>query len=100
VPLIDHLRGRGEVVDQITALVHQGHRLGFCGINVAEVYSGLRPEEQDRADRLLDALDFHDIPREAAKQAGQYRYDFARQGVALSATDSLVAGVARGREPP
>lgn len=94
--LIDHLRGRREVVDQITALVHQGHRLGLCGINVVEVYSGLCPEERDRADRLLDALDFYDIPREAAKQAGRYRYDFARQGITLSTTDSLVAAVATG----
>jgi predicted nucleic acid-binding protein len=40
--LIDHLRGRQEAVDLLTALAHQGHRLGLCCVNVAELYSGLR----------------------------------------------------------
>lgn len=78
--LIEHLRGRKEAVDLLTTLARQGHRLGLCCINVAELYSGLSHEERARADRLIDSLDFYDVTQEVAKQAGQYRYDFARRG--------------------
>jgi predicted nucleic acid-binding protein len=92
--LIEHLRGRKEAVDLLTVLARQGHRLGLCCINVAELYSGLSHEERARADRLIDSLDFYDVTREVAKQAGQYRYDFARRGVTLSTADTLVAATA------
>ena len=92
--LIDHLRGRQEAVDLLTVLVRQGHRLGLCCVNVAELYSGLRHEERARADRLIGNLDFYDVTREAAKQAGQYRYDFACRGITLSIADTLVAATA------
>lgn len=94
--LIDHLRGRQEVVDLVTTLARQGHRLGLCCINVAELYSGLNPEEQARAGRLIDSLDFYEVSLEVAKQAGRHRYDFARQGISLSTADTLVAATAIG----
>jgi predicted nucleic acid-binding protein len=68
--------------------------LGPRCINVAELYSDLSHEEQARADRLIDSLDFYGVTREVAKQAGQYRYDFARCGVTLSTADTLVAATA------
>ena len=92
--LIEHLRGRKEAVDLLTILARQGHRLGLCCINVAELYSGLSHEERVWADRLIDSLDFYDVTREVAKQAGQYRYDFARRGVTLPTADTLVAATA------
>jgi predicted nucleic acid-binding protein len=92
--LIEHLRGRKEAVELLTVLARQGHRLGLCCINVAELYSGLSHEERAWADRLIDSLDFYDVTREVAKQAGQYRYDFARRGVTLSTADTLVAATA------
>ena len=92
--LIEHLSGRKEAVDLLTVLARQGHRLGLCCINVAELYSGLSHEERAWADRLIDSLDFYDVTREVAKQAGQYRYDFSRRGVTLSTADTLVAATA------
>ena len=92
--LIEHLCGRTEAVDLLTVLARQGHRMGLCCINVAELYSGLSHEERARADRLIDSLDFYDVTREVAKQAGEYRYDFARRGVTLSTADTLVAATA------
>jgi predicted nucleic acid-binding protein len=32
-----------------------------------------------------------------ARRAGKYRYDLARRGVQISATDALIAAVARDR---
>ncbi len=92
--LIDHLRGGPEAAELITTLASQGHQLGPCCINVAELYSGLNPGEQARAERLVDSLDFYEITREAAKQAGRFRYDFARRGIPLSSADTLIAATA------
>lgn len=94
--LIDYLRGQGDTVQLVNSLAHQGHRLGLCCINVAEVYSGLNQQERAGADRLTDTLDFYEVSREVAKRAGQYRYDFARQGITLSTADTLVAATATG----
>ena len=92
--LIDHLRGRREVVELVTTLARQGHRLGLCCINVTELYSGLRQEERARAQRLIDNLEFYEVTRETAKQAGRYRYDFSRRGTTISTADTLVAAAA------
>ena len=92
--LINHLRGHPEVAELITSLAGQGHQLGLCCINVAELYSGLNPGEQARAEGLVDSLDFYEITREAAKQAGRFRYDFARRGITLSSADTLIAATA------
>lgn len=92
--LFDHVHGRREAAKLITGLANQGHRLGLCCINVAEVYSGLSQEERSRADRLIDTLDFFEVTRETAKQAGRYRYYFARRGTPLATVDTLIAATA------
>ena len=92
--LIDHLRGRQEAMVIVSTLAQQGHRLGVCCVNVAELYSGLGLEERARADRLLATLDYYELNREIAKEAGRYRYDYARQGIALSTADTLIAATA------
>lgn len=92
--LIDHLRGSHEVVQLITDLAHQGHQLGVCCINVAELYSGLSQSERAKAHRLIDTLEYYEVSRSAAKLAGSYRFDFARQGVTLSTADTIVAATA------
>jgi predicted nucleic acid-binding protein len=92
--LIDHLRGRQEVVELVTGLADAGNSLGVCSISVAELYSGVSDKHRAVAERLIDSLDYWDGTREAAKKAGGYRYDFARNGVALTTTDALVAAIA------
>jgi predicted nucleic acid-binding protein len=92
--LIDHLRGQSEVVDLLTALAGEGHQLGVCCINVAELYAGLSPQQYARANPLIDGLEFYDVSREAAKQAGRFKFDFARRGVTLTVADGLIAATA------
>ena len=65
-----------------------------CSITVAELYAGLSEEERSGANRLIDAMDYHDVSREIAKEAGRYRYEFARRGTSLSTTDTLLAATA------
>lgn len=92
--LIDHLHGRQRTVELITGLAHQGHDLGVCCVNVAELYSGLSDKERVKADRLIDSLDYYEIPQDASKMAGNYRFDFTKRGVTLTTTDTLVAATA------
>lgn len=92
--LIDHLRGRQELVEFVGGLAQAGHELGVCSINVAELYSGLQPKHRALAEKLIDSLEYWEATRETAKIAGRYRFDFARRGIALTTTDALVAAIA------
>lgn len=75
-------------------LVNQGHNLGVCCISVAELYAGMSEGERYASNHLIDAMDYHEISREIAKEAGRYRYEFARRGTPLSTTDTLIAATA------
>ncbi len=92
--LIDHLHGRQEVMVLFSNLVQQGHRLGLCCVNVAELYSGLSQEERTRADRLIATLEYYELTSQIAKEAGRHLYEYARQGRSLSTTDTLIAATA------
>ena len=92
--LIDYFRGRRGIIELMNTLANQGHILGVCSITVAELYAGLSEEERSGANRLIDAMDYHDVSREIAKEAGRYRYEFARRGTSLSTTDTLFAATA------
>ena len=92
--LIDYLRGRRGIIEIVNTLFQQGHRLGLCCISVAELYAGLSEEERAAANNLTDAMDFYDISLAAAKEAGRYRYEFARRGTTLSTTGTLIAATA------
>ena len=92
--LIDYFRGRRGIIELMNTLANQGHILGVCSITVAELYAGLSEEERSGANRLIDAMDYHDVSREIAKEAGRYRYEFARRGTSLSTTDTLLAATA------
>ena len=92
--LIDYMRGRQDVVDLVTSLARDGHQLGVCCINVAELYAGLRPGQQALADQLIDNLETYEVTQHVAKEAGRYCYDFARHGVTLTIADALIAATA------
>ncbi|MBM3166278.1 MAG: type II toxin-antitoxin system VapC family toxin [Chloroflexi bacterium] len=94
--LIDHLNGRQPVVTLLTKLALQGHELGLCCINIAELYSGLDNDERIKADMLINGLDYYEISEDMAKVAGVYRFEFARKGITLTIADTLIAAVARG----
>ncbi|MHB8576570.1 MAG: PIN domain-containing protein [Dehalococcoidia bacterium] len=61
---------------------------------MAEIYAGLAPREREADQRFLSSLQFLPTTEAAAQQAGMWRYDFARRGVTLSTTDTLIAAVA------
>lgn len=93
--LIAHLRGDAEVSQLLLDLLSDGHHLGICCINVAEVDRGLRPAERKRAKELIERLEYLDTTREAARRAGRYQADLQRKGRTLQTADAIVAGTAR-----
>ena len=92
--LIDHLRGRTETAELVDTLALDGHRLGVCCVSITELYSGLGQDARVAADNLTGGLEYYDVSREAAKEAGRYRYEFARRGTNLSTADTLIAATA------
>ena len=91
--LIDFFRGRIEAVQMLNMLVEEGP-LGFCPVTVAEIFSGVRPEERARVEELFGALVYYPIPYETARLAGEYRKDYQKKGITLSISDTLIAAVA------
>ncbi|PKB67022.1 MAG: hypothetical protein BZY81_05620 [SAR202 cluster bacterium Io17-Chloro-G4] len=92
--LVDFLRGRQGILEMFNALSVQGNRLGACCVSIAELYAGVSQERRTAADRLTGVLDYYDVSPEAAKEAGRYRFEFARRGIALSTADTLIAATA------
>jgi predicted nucleic acid-binding protein len=96
--VIDYLRGIADSLVVIRGLGDAGDLLCVCDVVLAEVYSGLRPEDRSSAGVLLDTLHYLPTSPEAARQAGEWRYHYARRGVVLPATDILIAATAHAHQ--
>ncbi|MGD0499273.1 MAG: PIN domain-containing protein [Bryobacteraceae bacterium] len=72
----------------------QGHTLACCPINVAEVYAGMRPAEEQRTTALLRSLQLCPITFPVAELAGLLKRDHGKKGIALSLADAIIAAVA------
>ncbi|MGH2617604.1 MAG: PIN domain-containing protein [Thermomicrobiales bacterium] len=92
--VIDVFNGYSPTVDLVQGLYEQGDTLCTCAVVMAEVYAGLHPPERERGQVFLRSLQFLATPPGAARQAGLWRYDFARQGIQLATTDCLIAAIA------
>ncbi len=92
--LVDYFRRRRAVIGLLERLEAQGHRLAVCAVGVAEVYSGFDAQERIKNDPVVDMWSYYETTPSIAREAGRYRYEFARIGTTLSATDSLIAAVA------
>ena len=75
-------------------LIHQGNNLACCPINVAEVYAGLRPQEEQNTKIFLRSLELYPLTSPIAELAGTIKRDHGKKGMTLSLTDSLIAAVA------
>lgn len=95
--LIDFSKAHEPVRSQVLTWISSGDELGVCPVNVAEFYAGLPPAARPVWDAFVRRLRYWEITSAAARQAGIWRYDFARRGVALSTADTLVAAAAQDR---
>jgi predicted nucleic acid-binding protein len=92
--IVDALRGRRGRRELLRGLLEQGHELACCAINVAEVYSGMRPHEVEATTEFVNGLEYVEISREAARDAGELKMEFQRKGTALSLPDAIVGAIA------
>jgi len=92
--LIDAVRNRRRRSDLLAELVRSGHQLATSAINIGEVYSGMRPDEEADTEALLRYLEVFPLTAEIARHAGLLRYRRARQGRTLSLSDMIVAATA------
>jgi predicted nucleic acid-binding protein len=92
--LIDVLRSRRRRRELLAQLARSGHSLATSALNVAEVFSGMRPEEQNQTEAFLEALDCYPISRMAGQLAGTLKNKWARKGRTLTLADAIVAAIA------
>ena len=88
-------RGRWEL---LRTLKGEGHLLACCAITVAEVYSGMRPEEARATNELFNGLQYVETSREAASNAGELRGKWRQRGKTLSLPDAMIAAVVLAQE--
>lgn len=92
--LIDTLRSRQGRRELLAGLVGDGHSLATTAINIAEVYSAIRPGEEQRTTLFLDSLECYAIDATAGEHAGRLRNLWARKGRIIALPDIIVAAVA------
>jgi len=92
--LIDALRLRRGRREWLAELVRNGYTLATSALNIAEIFAGMRPEEEPNTRRLLNALECYDVNRPSAELAGRLKRDWARKGRTLTLTDTLIAAAA------
>jgi predicted nucleic acid-binding protein len=95
--LIDVLRLRHRRRELLADLVQAGHTLATTALNVAEVYAGMRPEEMQRTEALLGALDCHDLTGSSGRRAGALKQQWSRKGRTLALADMIIAAIALER---
>ena len=93
--VIDFLQGVASTVAFVQNLSQQGDVLCTNDVVLAEVYTGLHPQDYQRAEQFLATLTYLPASDAAARQAGAWRYTYARQGQALSLPDCLIAACAQ-----
>lgn len=92
--LIDALRLRNGRREFLAQMVHSGKALATTAINLAEVYAGMRAEEESRTVEFLSSLDCYDITGAIARHGGALKQEWASRGRTLSLADTMIAAVA------
>jgi predicted nucleic acid-binding protein len=91
--VIEILRGRKAVVEEVSELEARGVATFTCGIVAAEIFAGMRSGEQGATESFFNARGDVVIDGAAGRRAGSYLARYARShGVEIA--DALVAAAA------
>jgi hypothetical protein len=91
--IIEWLRRNAAIVDWLTTRDRAGDFLAWTPVSVAEIYAGLRPQEDFIIADLQRILHCLEIDERVGQKAGRYRQAFGRShGVEVA--DALIAGAA------
>ena len=96
--IIDALNGKRNRRTLLLDLLKQGHLLACCPVNVAEVYAGVRPKEEEATEEFLRSLEYYHVTWPVARRAGLLKRDHARRGKSLTISDTTIAAVAISHE--
>ncbi len=95
--LIDVLRLRHGRRDWLAQLARGGHSLSTTTLNVAELYAGMRPEEETQTEALLAGLESYEVNGTDARVAGKLKSSWARKGRTLTLDDAIIAAITMER---
>lgn len=95
--LIDMLQGT-VASERFLRLRANGEVPVTTALNAAEIFHGINLSDTKRAELLFGGVRVVPIGLQDASQASAWRKDFATRGVQLSATDCLIAAVAKNLE--
>ena len=92
--LIDVLRLRNQRREWLAELVGNGHSLSTTTLNIAEIYAGMRPAEENRTEALVSGLELYELDGPSARFAGKLKNTWARKGHPLTLAHTIVAAIA------
>jgi predicted nucleic acid-binding protein len=92
--LIEASRLREPALSWLREALRKSDEVGVCAVIVAEFFAGLRPDERPRWETFVAELTYWASTREMARQAGIYRYTYARLGRTIQTADALIAATA------
>jgi predicted nucleic acid-binding protein len=92
--IIDALNDKKNWNAALIGLVERGHTLACCAVNIAEVYAGVRPKEEQKTAALLHSLRFYPITFDVAELSGRFKRQYSQKGKTLAITDTMLAAVA------
>ncbi len=98
--IIDAINNKKNRRQFLRNLLTEGNSLACCPINVAEVYAGMRPNEEQTTADFLNTLDYYPISFPIARLGGELKHRFGKDGTTLSLTDTLIAAVALHHQLP
>lgn len=91
--LINHLRGVIPLEAYLGNL-DPTTTYGCSTIAVAEVYVGMRPEEENSTCQLLEGLSHFPVTTEVAEKAAELKRSYKKRGYTLTLDDCLIAATA------
>ena len=92
--LIDLLHRRKEPIALIRDLAIHGFVLATSSINIAELYAGMRTEEETATAKLIEGLECLPLTPEIAKSAGNIVAARRRIGKTHALADMMIAATA------
>jgi len=92
--IIDAINGKKGRRELLRSLVLSGGTLACCPINIAEIYAGMRPNEELATSRFLRSLELYPLTFAVSEVAGALKRDYAKAGRTLYLGDVLIAATA------
>ena len=88
--VMNWLKGKEPALSLVRHLAQSRCEVALNAVVVAEVHTGVHDEDRESIDALLSTLYYWPIERPVAVLAGQYRWQFAREGKQYDVQDMLI----------